>query len=120
MLLILSGHETPSTEFLNTTEIHCSPFLTEEYSHSHNGHTEAINFVSNLVLITFVMDIRNMTYMHAFNINRVVCMHIHLTWSFWQLMSIIIVLYIIMKIGRVHVYLLFGHSCILLFISVAT
>ena len=32
------NNESPSMEFFNTTEIHCSPFLTEEYSHSHNGH----------------------------------------------------------------------------------
>ena len=64
VLVILSGHETPSTEFFNTTEIYCSPFLTEQYTH--NGHMHilvVINFLSNLV---FVMDIRNRKY--AFNI----------------------------------------------------
>ena len=80
MLVILSGHETPSTEFFNTTEIHCSPFLTEEYTHSCTctfwRHVVSINFVSNLV---FVMDIRNMTY--AFNIKS----GVHLAWLFQQL-----------------------------------
>ena len=48
--------------------------------------------------------------MYAFNINRVVYMYIHLAWLFRQLMSNIIH----MKIGHVHVYLLFGpfvHQC---------